>query len=182
MKKNIVGWSIVILCPIIVLLEGWFLFHPQPKLKSSVPLHIKTYPALTRTHIKLGTKVTYNSDPPTSGPHYPDWAKSGVYDKPVDDRFLVHSLEHGYIIISYDCQTSQNPLSFSDCSSLKKQLSDIAQEKKLWKLIVVPRPKLDTKIALTAWTHLDNMNRLQTEEVKGFIDEFRDQGPEKTFN
>lgn len=56
-----------------------------------------------RGHIAIGTEEKYNSNPPTSGPHYEEWVKSGIYDNPKDDRNLVHSLEHGYVIISFNC-------------------------------------------------------------------------------
>lgn len=48
-------------------------------------------------------KFTYNSNPPTSGPHDPDWIRPGVYDTPQDKYKLIHSLEHGYIVIHYNC-------------------------------------------------------------------------------
>lgn len=47
--------------------------------------------------------IKYNSNPPTSGNHFPMWAKKGVYDRLISDGYLIHSLEHGYVIISYDC-------------------------------------------------------------------------------
>ena len=55
----------------------------------------------------IGEKVDYNSNPPTSGKHYEDWIRSGVYSEPKEDRNLVHSLEHGYVIISYNCDHKQ---------------------------------------------------------------------------
>lgn len=58
---------------------------------------------LGREHIEIGKSVDYNSEPPTSGPHYVEWVKAGIYQAPRDDRNLVHSLEHGYVIVSYNC-------------------------------------------------------------------------------
>lgn len=55
-------------------------------------------------HVVDLTGITYNSNPPTSGPHFPVWAKGGVYDRVISDGHLIHSLEHGYIVISYDCE------------------------------------------------------------------------------
>ena len=132
---------------------------------------------LGRTHVNEGTKVTYNSNPPTSGSHYPIWEKYGVKEQPVADGLLVHSLEHGYVLISYNC--AKLPAG-TPCDTLKKQLTDIAQEKRIWKLIVIPRPNLDVPIALTAWTYLDKMERLDKARISAFIDDFRDKGPEQT--
>ena len=58
---------------------------------------------LGRDHVTDIYGVEYSSNPPSSGPHFPIWAKSGVYDRFISDGYLIHSLEHGYIVISYDC-------------------------------------------------------------------------------
>jgi len=66
------------------------------------------------------------------------------------------------------------------CATLRQQLSDLANRKRLWKLIVVPRPQLDTTIALTAWTYIDKFDQFDARRIERFIDYHRDQGPEKT--
>src|ERR1051326_314345 len=72
-------------------------------MESNKPMPGQKVDKLGRDHITTGTKVDYTSNPPTSGNHYPDWTKPGIYSTVPDDRHLVHSLEHGYIIISYNC-------------------------------------------------------------------------------
>ncbi|MBD2449999.1 DUF3105 domain-containing protein [Nostoc sp. FACHB-152] len=65
------------------------------------------FPDLGQQHVEVGTSVTYNSNnsnPPTSGPHYPYPAAWGIYVYPPADEFLVHNLEHGGVIISYNPQ------------------------------------------------------------------------------
>ncbi len=56
-----------------------------------------------REHVPPGSVVNYEFNPPTSGNHYGEPSKPGMYDIPPADGNLVHSLEHGYIIISYNC-------------------------------------------------------------------------------
>src|SRR3990172_3707011 len=56
-----------------------------------------------REHVTNIKDVVYNSNPPTSGPHFSTWAKKGVYDRVLSDGYLIHSLEHGYVVISHDC-------------------------------------------------------------------------------
>lgn len=46
--------------------------------------------------------VLYPSRPASSGRHYVNWLKTGVYDQQLDERALVHNLEHGYILGYYD--------------------------------------------------------------------------------
>lgn len=126
---------------------------------------------LGRDHVSLDTKVEYNSNPPTSGPHSEEWGKAGVYKEPLNDLKLVHSLEHGYVVISYNCE---------NCGELINNLTNLAGEKKLWKLIVVPRPNLDSLIALTAWTRIDKFNEFDKARIEKFINAYRNKGPEKT--
>lgn len=57
-----------------------------------------------RNHVPHGQKVDYKFNPPTGGNHYGDWIIKGFYDEPREDGSLVHSLEHGYVVINYDCE------------------------------------------------------------------------------
>lgn len=176
-----------------------------------------------REHVATGTKVDYNSNPPTSGPHYADWVRSGIYTEPKDDRNLVHSLEHGYVIMSYNCggkisnkewfigkvsahgldeevfeatreasgtssATLGGEFNSEECHKLVDQLIQVYEKKGKRKLIIVPRPNLDARVALTAWTYIDKfdpstssgLSASEMERVERFIDAHRDQGPEKT--
>lgn len=58
---------------------------------------------LRAEHTQDISEIEYNSNPPTSGTHFPVWAKSGIYDRVLSDGYLIHSLEHGYIVVSYNC-------------------------------------------------------------------------------
>lgn len=62
---------------------------------------------LGRDHVTDIYDVKYTSNPPTSGSHFVLWAKRGVYDRILSDGYLIHSLEHGYIVISYNCNKEQ---------------------------------------------------------------------------
>lgn len=167
-------------------------------------------------HISDSTPYEYNSNPPTSGSHNADWEKAGIYDRPLNDRKMVHSLEHGYVVISYNCDykkqsntpwsivrranahvgeneefTQENTASDSshldltswyndqDCQNLVVNLSNVVNKKGVRKLVVAPRPNLDNRIALTAWTRLDKFYDFDEKRIIEFIDAFRDRGPEK---
>ena len=160
--------------------------------ESNKPLPGQAVEDLGRKHIGKAEweKFKYNSNPPTSGPHDVEWIKAGIYNSPQGEGYLVHSLEHGYIIISYNCtklisnvksQMSNDEISNSkECQDLKKELSDLVEEQKIWKLIVVPRPNLDVPIAITAWTRIDKMEKVDKDRIAQFISSFRDRGPEQT--
>jgi len=197
-----IKWGIGV---VLLLIVGWGIWLVLQD--SSKPLPGTTVKDLGRGHVPVGTKVQYNSNPPTSGQHYAEWTKAGVYDAPLDDRNLVHSLEHGYIIISYNCGKKMSfvPQSFAqgstqsaqtatesavvlddkvwkskDCEDLKKKLADVAKKQRLWKFIVIPRPSLDSRIAVTAWARVDKMETVDEGRITAFTNAFRDKGPEKT--
>ena len=141
-------------------------------------------------------KFKYNSNPPTSGPHDAVWTKAGVYAKPQGDGHLVHSLEHGYVVISYNCgenpkseirnpkqgtESAKTDKTDKDCLAFVEKLKE-RMKKDAWKLILVPRPNLDENFALTAWRRIDkfNIGEASMDRVNNFIRSLRNAGPEKT--
>src|SRR5262245_59267371 len=70
-------------------------------------------------HVQPGESHTpYNSDPPTSGEHYPVPAQAGFYTEALPDEQLVHNLEHGYVIIWYNC----DDLTSTQCEQLQDKI------------------------------------------------------------
>ena len=55
-----------------------------------------------RQHIDVGAPhEPYNSDPPTSGPHYEVPANLGFYTDPLPPEQVIHNMEHGQIVLWY---------------------------------------------------------------------------------
>ena len=133
-----------------------------------------------REHIPIGTShlVAYATNPPTSGPHYDPSAGPGVYDEPMPDGYLIHSLEHGYVIISHDL----SDLPPAEAARTLDELVRIATANELWKLIVIPRPGMGQRFALTAWQRIDTFDELDERRIQRFISAWRDKGPEHTAN
>lgn len=184
--------------PILVIAAflGWLFWA------SSKPLPGQKIADLGREHVPVGTNILgakSDIDLPTSGPHYPDWIRGGVYESPKQDGFLVHSLEHGYVILSAKCNSplgarsekfeeatmSAEATDSADfdtevqCKERLDQLAKIYEKKGKRKLIVVLRSNLDTNFALTAWTYLDKFNDFDGGRIEKFIDAHRDNGPER---
>lgn len=124
-----------------------------------------------REHVAQGTTVsTYNSNPPSSGPHWGSPAKNGIYDNQLPDEQLIHDLEHGYIWISYKPDIGDD---------VKGELKKIVDEDN-WKIVLEPRDKNETAIALVAWGRVLKMDAPDYEKVKDFIRTYRNRGPERT--
>ncbi len=87
----------------VLALAGLFAFGYLLFREATKPLPGEAVPTLSRDHLTDISGISYNSNPPTSGPHFPVWAKPGVYDRLISDGYFIHSMEHGYVIIWYDC-------------------------------------------------------------------------------
>jgi Protein of unknown function (DUF3105) len=61
---------------------------------------LKSFRVASRDHVAPGgDPVRYSSSPPTSGRHYPTPAQDGAYEVSPDVGQLVHTLEHGRVIV-----------------------------------------------------------------------------------
>ncbi|MCC5614017.1 DUF3105 domain-containing protein [Nostoc sp. CHAB 5836] len=145
---------------------------PLPGLKSGTLLPGIRFPDLGQQHIEVGKLFSYNSNPPTSGPHYPYPAPWGIYIYPPADEFLVHNLEHGGVIISYN----PNQIKGQELVQLWQQARSLSKFN--GRIIVTPRLNLDTAIALTAWNYLQKLDRYSYTAVQVFYDTHISRGPE----
>lgn len=126
-------------------------------------------------HIAVGAShPPYNSDPPTSGPHYAEPAPAGYYDAPQPDEALVHNLEHGHVWIAYDCSK------LTDCEGTKQKLRALVQSYNQWKIVVTPRQNADTAIGVAAWGWLMKLDTYDEPSIRRFVDAWRNRGPEQT--
>jgi Protein of unknown function (DUF3105) len=135
----------------------------------------RTMPDRGQQHIPPGTGIPYQEYPPTSGSHWPVVAGWGVYTEPIPDEVLVHNLEHGGIVLVYNCATP--------CPDVVRQLPEIFEslpKSKFGhvKVVIAPNPRIKTRFALLAWTRLDEFDRLERERVLRFVQAWQDKGPE----
>ncbi len=142
----------------------------KDKARLSKPLMGEEIVDQGRNHVPDGTKVDYNSNPPTSGPHYVKPKPAGIYNQGVPDGNLVHSMEHGAVIVWY-----QSNLPEDQIDQLKKiyGLADVSKK------IMVPRDNLDVSVALTSWGRLLKLQTIDEVKIKEFIETNNDRAPEK---
>src|SRR3989338_2998894 len=162
-KKFFVAFIILIMVAGISVL-GFFAFKA-----SSKPLLGEVISDLGRDHIATDSKKPeYNSNPPTSGPHFATPASWGVYDKELPDQQVIHNLEHGGVWITYKSDLEKE---------IVEKLKEIAASYKS-KVIVTPRAANDSKIALASWERLLKLDSYNEEEIKDFVARMRNKGPE----
>lgn len=132
---------------------------------------VETFPSMGRQHVtKRNPSFDYNSSPPTSGPHYPEPAIWNVYTEPIEQILLIHNLEHGGIAIQYG----------EDVSDAEVQRIVDWYKPDPNGIVVAPLPRLGSKIAVTAWTHLMTCsNGFDEQAFASFRDAYRFKGPEQ---
>lgn len=159
--------ALIILAPILI---GFFDDNGTPEVLQG---HVEEMPDEGRDHVPDGTEVEYESDPPTSGPHYARWANAGIHNQdPPPDELLVHNLEHGHVVIYY------HPDLISD-ESVEKITELIDQYDGQWDAVLaVPRPEMDAELTLTAWTYKMELDEYDEELIEAFVDAYRGKGPE----
>jgi len=119
----------------------------------------------------------YNSDPPTSGPHYAEEARAGFYDSnnyQFPAGYLVHNLEHGYVIFWYNCDL----LDETGCADLKEQIKTTMDDLGGTKLIAYPWPSLDVPLVMASWGRLQRLETFDSEQVKAFYRANLNRAPE----
>jgi hypothetical protein len=143
---------------------------PAPVSKFSDP-GIETFANEGQEHVPVGTVIAYQTDPPTSGPHYPDPEPGGFYTQEIAAGFLVHSMEHGGVIIYTSPQVTDEQL--AHLKALADQHPGLDAQ-----VVVVPRNDPSYPIILTAWTHRLRLAAYDAARIDGFITLFLGQGPE----
>jgi hypothetical protein len=123
----------------------------------------------------------YSSEPPTSGYHLELFPTGFVNDAPLPKYVQVHLLEHGNILLQYNCMC---PDTVNDLTAIANEFNARlipagvtaptpeqmrqALEQGL-AVVVAPDPSMPYKIALTAWTRLATMDTVNKADVVSFI-------------
>lgn len=143
---------------------------------------LKDYPGVSRQHITnaAARPKSWNSFPPTSGPHYFVPAVYGMYSQPLQLARVLHNLEHGGVYMLYGSKTPPDTVS---------KLAQI-YDRDPRGLVVAPLPELGKTIAIGAWTsehpgsnevgtgHLAKCTAVDVKAFEAFIDAYRGRGPE----
>jgi hypothetical protein len=121
--------------------------------------------SLGNSHVdesQIGT-TSYNSTPPTSGPHLNAIARWGIHDSPIPNELQVHNLEDGGVMVQYNCPDG--------CGELVAQLTQLVNHYDDH-LILAPYPDMDARIALTAWGRIDKLSDFDEERIERFIETY----------
>lgn len=190
------AWIIGAVVGLLVIAAIFFMTRPRNAQQTSaiatappLTLAVKHYPSQGHQGHQPGDEKRYahfhyNSDPPTSGYHREMFTFAFVNTSPVPKEAQVHMLEHGNILLQYNCM----------CPDVASQLAQIANqfdarllppgaatagsqdvqnaEEQGLAVIVAPYPGMRSKIALTAWTQLATLDNVDNTQIVSFINQY----------
>lgn len=175
MKKPL---FVILLIGAVGLLVGLFLLQggKDPNASPETSLLGTKHEDQGQNHIASGEEhASYNSNPPSSGPHYVPATEWGVKDGEIPDETMVHNLEHGGITVAYKPDLAQE-----DIDKLKKLFEKLPKSKfNNVKAVVVPRPANDKPVMLAAWTYTHSLDSVDEEKIIQFYKDHIDKSPEQ---
>ena len=153
----------------------WQAFRPSTGEAVSIPANYKT-------HIEAGTPPgPYPSDPPAGGVHYASELDAKFYQEAdvtslpeYPEGYLVHNLEHGYVIFWYNCAV----LDETGCIQLKDSIQQVMDEFNGVKLIAFPWNSLEVPVAMTSWGKLQRFDTFNSSQAGAFVKTNRNRAPE----
>lgn len=133
-------------------------------------------------HVPVGEDPgPFNSDPPTSGPHYDAPLEAGFYDEgtasevgPYPTGYLVHNLEHGYIVFWHNCEI----LDEVGCAELNCQLREVMDDARNIKVVAFPWTSIDVPVVATSWGQMQEFENFDTKMAFRFVSSNRNRAPE----
>jgi hypothetical protein len=138
------------------------------------------------SHVDIGEDPGPNSsNPPTGGAHYASEYDAGFYDEndtevlqDYPEGFLIHNLEHGYVIFWYNCSL----LDDTACAELKSDIKNVMAETKGFKLIAFPWESLDVPLAMTSWDRIQEFETFDAGAARRFVKSNLNRSPEPEAN
>lgn len=169
-KRNQYGFVWVIAGLIVLSVAGMWAAAEFTKPERRIPA-LETFADEGAGHVDPGTALTYKTDPPTSGAHWPTATPPGFYAEAQPAGAVVHALEHGRIVMYYNPQST--PANVVD--KLKAYAQQYPGD---WDGVVVLPREQPEQVVLTAWRHALRLSTWDVAQAEAFIDAFRGRGPE----
>lgn len=137
---------------------------------------------LTRDHVPDGTDPgPYATNPPAGGNHYAESLQAGFYDEAAaanvsnfQEGYLVHSLEHGYVIYWYNCEADPS----LNCEDIKQSIRDVMAANQNYKVIGFPWPSMDAPLVMTSWGRIMTLDEPDKSKMRAFYQANLNKAPE----
>lgn len=172
-KSKFIQGGLIVVALLAFGYAGWLILRPQVG---------EAVPVLSSGHVSEGEPLNITgADPPTSGDHYASPLPAKFYHEtdlaglpPNPDGYLIHNLEHGYIIFWYNCALVE------DCDALKSQIQSVMDETNGVKLIAFPRDTLEAPVVMTSWGRKQVFDVFDPDAARTFVKRNLNRSPEPT--
>ncbi len=157
--------------------------------EASCYVRIDSPPLQPGIHVAVGTDITsWDSNPPSSGEHYPIWAAFQEFDAAVPRGFYVHDLEHGAVVFLYNCAADGGPADdggtcASNLAGLRQAVAalpddPICDPSIRVRSVITPDPLIDYPVSAAAWGWTYNAACLDLPTLEAFAKGHYGQSPE----
>jgi hypothetical protein len=141
-------------------------------------------------HVTTCEPVTYSTNPPSSGDHWPVWATYTEHTTAVPREVYVHDLEHGAVVLAYRCEEGCDDCE-RDCDDVVEALRRVldraaadplcaSQPATRARVLITPDPELDTPIAAAGWRATYMATCIDEGSLDAFVADAYGRGPEAT--
>ena len=160
-------------------------YSPSPPDTNQAPVG-QAIAEMPHTHVAPPTQITYNHNPPTSGCHYSLGTgtapiSAGIHPPSpnIPPEYWVHNLEHGYIVITYNCPSGCD----ADLQTLNAWYKTLPPDPgggvPYAKVIAVSYPSQKETFDVVSWDWFDPIgSTLNMAEVIKFYNNHVNQSPE----
>lgn len=126
----------------------------KPAPVNSLPAVGQPIDEMPHTHVVPPAQITYNHNPPTSGCHYnlgygQAPIQSGAYDSEIAPEYWVHNLEHGYVVVLYNCPSGCD----AQFQALRTWYHSLTPDPNFGypKVIIIPYKEMTVPFACVSW-------------------------------
>lgn len=169
--------------------------NPSPDASPGCEIVIDSPPVLPGEHVAIGSDITtWNSNPPSSGQHYPIWAAYQEFPDPVPRGYYVHDLEHGGLVLLHNCANDGGSADAGspECAAILDGLRQVAAglpddplctslgQGVRVRVVTTPDPLITNRVAAAAWGWTYNATCIDVPSLLEFAKAHYGQGTEST--
>lgn len=127
-------------------------------------------------HVAEPTPISYDQNPPSSGPHWPMWQEPwGPYPSGLPRERWVHDLDHGGIVLAYNCPAGCDDVSGELTTMMNATPPDRFD---LQRFLIVPDTEMPHKVAALAWGWRWQSDAVDMTSIRCFVTARYDRAPE----
>jgi hypothetical protein len=126
-------------------------------------------------HVTEGSAITYQHNPPASGPHYPVWLRYQEYAFAIARGYWVHNLEHGAVVFLYRPDAPA-----ATVTALREVFRGLPNDPQCGhpRALLLIDPLLPRPVAVVAADWLLDGETVDAQMIRDFVAQHRNHAPE----